>query len=187
MSQNKKILVIGDSISAAYGIAIEDGWVQLIQQTINQHSLAFSLINQSINGETSYGGLARISPSLLQHHPALVILELGANDGLNGTPPEVIKDNLRELIARSQKAGAKVLLLAIHTSSSYGGAYHDEFYRNYVALAEEMKCAWVPNLLQEISKSGNMLQDDGLHPTANAQPTIAKKIWPYLLTIIKAI
>jgi len=187
MPQNKKILVMGDSISAAYGFAIADGWVQLTQQTINQHAFPFNLINQSVNGETTYASLTRINSLLQEHHPALVIIELGANDGLNGSPPEVIKDNLRELISRSQNAGANVLLLAMQTSRSYGDAYRNEFYRNYSALAEEMTCSYIPDILQGISTQKDLLQQDGLHPTDKAQPLIAKKIWLYLLPLVEAI
>jgi len=187
MPHNKNILVMGDSISAAYGLAIADGWVQLTQQKINQQAYPFSLINQSVNGETTYASLTRINSLLQKHHPALVIIELGANDGLNGVPPEVIKDNLRELISRSQSAGANVLLLAMQTSHCYGDAYHDEFYRNYSALAKEMTCTYIPDILQGISTKENLLQQDGLHPTDKAQPLIAKKIWPYLLPLVEVI
>jgi len=187
MPLTKKILILGDSISAAYGMTIDDGWAYLIQQKIDQLSLPFSLINQSINGETSNGGLARISPLLQKHKPTLVILELGANDALHGTPPEVIKDNLHELISRCQKLGAQVLLLALQTSNNYGDTYRSHFYQNYTALADEMNCLLAPDILSGLNKKEEFLQADDLHPTSAAQPFIAKRVWHYLLPFIKSI
>jgi len=187
MPLTKKILILGDSISAAFGMATEDGWAYLIQQKINQHSMPFNLINQSINGETSNGGLARINSLLQKHLPTLVIIELGANDALHGMPPEVIKDNLHELISRCQKLGAQVLLLALQTSNNYGDTYRSHFYQNYTALANEMNCLLAPDILSELNKKEELLQADGLHPTSAAQPLIAKKVWRYLLPLIKPV
>ncbi|MEY8240383.1 MAG: arylesterase [Cycloclasticus sp.] len=184
-THSQTVLILGDSISAAYGLEIEHGWVSLAQQHIQQRQLSFNIINQSISGETSYGGLSRIESLLQQYQPTFVLIELGANDALHGVPTEVIQDNLRELILRSQQAGAETLVLGIHTANSYGETYRTSFCHIYQQLADEMGVALVPSILQEVINAGGMLQDDGLHPNLAAQTLISDKICRQLIPLLE--
>lgn len=186
ISSANTIVVLGDSISAAYNMPEEKGWVHLIQQTITYNGYPHTVINKSISGDTTAGGLARIDQALEQHKPNLVLIELGANDGLRGFPPILIKKNLRELIKRSKKAGAQVLLLSMRIPSNYGKRYTNLFYNNYPDLANEMDIPFVPFILKDIALAKDMFQEDKLHPNEKAQPIIAEKIWEYLEPVIKA-
>jgi len=180
----KSIVVLGDSISAAYGLDTEKGWVALLQQKINQQNMPYRLFNESISGDTSAGGLARIDNALARHKPELVLLELGANDGLRGLSPKTMKKNLAEIINRSQKTGAKVLLLGMRIPPNYGKRYVELFYNVYPQLAKEMNIAFVPFILEDIALDKKLMQKDGLHPNTKGQPFIANKIWHYLQPIL---
>ena len=181
----KSIVVLGDSLSASYRMATEDGWVHLVQQKIEQNKLAYSMMNESISGDTTAGGLARIDKALIQHKPALVLLELGANDGLRGLAPKRMKNNLKNIIKRSQKVGAKVLLLAMQIPPNYGKRYTDRFDQVYPQLAKDMNIPLVPFILKEIALNKGLLQKDHLHPNEKAQPLIADKVWKYLEPMIE--
>jgi len=176
----KTIMVLGDSISAGYGMPINKGWVSVLQQTLNEQNSPYTLINKSISGDTTAGGLARIDKALEQYKPEIVLLELGANDGLRGMPPVLIKQNLRKLIHRIQEKGAGVLLLSMRIPSNYGKRYTDMFYNNYPDLAEEMEIPFVPFILEDVALAQDMMQSDGLHPNEKAQPLIANKVWEHL-------
>jgi acyl-CoA thioesterase-1 len=180
----KSIVVIGDSISAGYGLEDGKGWVTLLQQKFNNRQKSYKVFNESISGDTTAGGLARIDKTLSRHNPELVLLELGANDGLRGLSPKLMKSNLAEMIKRSQKSGAKVLLLSMRIPPNYGKRYVDMFYKVYPQLAEEMNIPYVPFILEEVALVEEMMQKDGLHPNAKAQPIIADKIWQYLQPIL---
>ncbi len=162
----------------------EKGWVNVLQQTLNENDLPYTLINKSISGDTTRGGLARIDKALEQHKPEIVLLELGANDGLRGFPPILIKKNLRELIKRCQESGAQVLLLSMRIPTNYGKRYTDMFYNNYPDLAEEMDIPFVPFILEDVALAQDMMQKDGLHPNEKAQPVIAEKVWGYLEQVL---
>jgi acyl-CoA thioesterase-1 len=177
-------VVLGDSISAGYGIEVSQGWVALMQKKLNDTQHDFTLHNASISGDTSSGGLARIDPLLTQYKPSVLILELGANDGLRGLPPALMKSNLAEIIRRAQKANAKVLLLGIKIPPNYGKRYIEMFYNVYPQLAKEMNVPSIPFLLEDIALTSGMMQSDGLHPNAQAQPLIAEKIWQQLLPLL---
>lgn len=151
-----------------------------MQQTIYDERYDYKLINQSISGDTTHGGLARIDKALEQYKPEIVLIELGANDGLRGLPPILIKKNLRELISRAKNSGAQVLLLSMRIPSNYGKRYTDMFYNNYPELAEEMDIPFVPFILKDVALAQGMMQKDGLHPNQKAQPIIADKVWRYL-------
>ena len=176
----KSILVLGDSLSASYRMEMKDGWVNLIRQKIDQKNLPYSVFNESIPGDTTAGGLARVDKALIQHKPVLVLIELGANDGLRGLPPKRMKNNLKHIINRSQKVGAKVLLLAMQIPPNYGKRYTDMFDKVYPQLAKEMKVPIVPFMLKDIALNQELMQKDRLHPNEKAQPLIADKIWGYL-------
>jgi len=179
------IVVFGDSISAAYNMPEEKGWVNLLQQTLDDKGYPHTLVNQSISGDTTAGGLARIDKALEQHKPNLVLLELGANDGLRGFSPNLIKKNLRELIKRSRQSGAKVILLSMRIPSNYGKRYTELFYNNYLELAEEMNIPFVPFILEDVALKPDLMQADQLHPNEKAQPIIAEKIWSHLEPILQ--
>ncbi|MDF1828641.1 MULTISPECIES: arylesterase [Cycloclasticus] len=181
----KTIVVLGDSISAGYGMPIEKGWVNLLQQTLNEQNKPYTLINKSISGDTTAGGLARIDQALEQHTPEIVLLELGANDGLRGMPPTLIKKNLRELVKRIKANGAQTLLLSMRIPSNYGQRYTEMFYNNYPELAEEMDVPFVPFILEDVALEPDMMQADQLHPNEKAQPIIAQKIWDHLEPILQ--
>lgn len=176
----KSIVVLGDSISAGRGIKVEEGWVALLQQKLNQENKIYTIFNESISGDTTAGGVARIDKALILHKPDIVLLELGANDGLRGLSPKLMKANLAKIITRSQQTGAKVLLLAMRIPPNYGKRYVDKFYNIYPQLAKEMNIPFVPFILKEVALNKDMMQQDGLHPNAKAQPIIANKIWQHI-------
>lgn len=178
------LLVLGDSLSAAYGMALDQGWVALLQRRIEERGLAWRVVNASISGDTTAGGLARLPALLAEHRPALVILELGANDGLRGLPPERIADNLRRLIAMAREAGAGVLLVAVPMPPNYGQAYTLRFQRLFPEVAGDSGVALVPGLLDGIAVDVNQMQEDGLHPLPAAQPRMLEHVWGVLAPLL---
>lgn len=182
-STAKTVLVMGDSLSAAYGIDSDAGWVDLLRQRLNGESTDWHVINASISGETTDGGLRRLPALLTKHQPEIVIIALGANDGLRGFQPPAIKQRLAEMIALSQ-ANAKVLLLGIEIPPNYGAAYTSAFRNIYSSLATEYNTALLPFMLDDIYDGDGMMQADGLHPTAQAQPKILDNIWPKLSPLL---
>ncbi len=181
----KSIVVLGDSISAAHGLELKKGWVSLLQQKFNQQKKPYIIFNESISGDTSAGGLARIDSVIAQYKPELILLELGANDGLRGLSPKQMKLNLAEIINRSHKAGIKVLLLSMRIPPNYGKRYVDMFYQVYPQLSKELNIPFVPFILGEVALVKDMMQKDGLHPNAKAQPIIADKVWLYLEPVLE--
>jgi acyl-CoA thioesterase-1 len=179
------IIVLGDSISAGYGIKVDEGWVALLQKKLLEAKINYNISNASISGDTSAGGLARIDPLLTAHKPAIVLLQLGANDGLRGLSPVQMKSNLAEIVHRAQKAGAKVILLGMKIPPNYGKRYIDMFYNVYPQLAKELNIPFVPFLLEDVALNKDLMQADGLHPNAKAQPILANKIEPYLFPLLK--
>ena len=180
----KSVVVLGDSISAGYGIDVNKGWVNLLQQKFKQASMGFELRNESISGDTSAGGLARIDQLLSRHQPALVLVELGANDGLRGLSPQDMKRNLTEIVKRCDNNGAKVLLLGMKIPPNYGKRYIEMFYNIYPQLSNELKIPLVPFILEDIALHPEMMQADGLHPNASGQPLIAQKVWSHLQPLL---
>ena len=185
LAKPQTILVFGDSISAGYGIDVTQGWVSLLQKKLVESNSQYSIINASISGETSAGGLSRIDALLVTHKPDIVLLQLGANDGLRGLSPVQLKTNLAEIIYRSQKSGAKVILLAMKIPPNYGKRYIELFYAVYPELAGELNVQLVPFLLEDVALDKELMQADGLHPNAKAQPILASKIEPYLFPLLK--
>lgn len=181
----KSIVVLGDSISAGYGIEVSEGWVALLQQKLDQQGTGHIIHNESISGDTTAGGLARIDAALTLHKPAVVIVELGANDGLRGLPPALIKSNLAGIIQLARQNGAKVLLLSMKIPPNYGKRYIDLFYTIYPQLATELGIPYVPFIMEDVALTKDMMQQDGLHPNAKGQPVIADKVWPQLLPLLK--
>jgi len=181
----KSIVVLGDSISASYGIEVTEGWVALLQKKLNEKHSDCIISNESISGDTTAGGLARIDNVLKLHKPNIVIIELGANDGLRGLSPALIKSNLAEMIRRAQKADTKVLLLSMRIPPNYGKRYTDMFYSVYSQLSKELGVPYVPFILEDVALVKELMQQKGLHPNAEAQPIIADKILPHLLPLLK--
>ncbi len=179
------IVVLGDSISASYGMPVEQGWVSLLQKKLLTHHSRYSLYNASISGETSAGGLARVDALLNTQKPTIVLLQLGANDGLRGLSPVDMKSNLAEITRRAQNIGATVLLLSMKIPPNYGKRYIDLFYNIYPQLAQQLNITLVPFLLEDVALHKDLMQADGLHPNAKAQAILADKIEPYLLPLLK--
>ncbi len=180
----KSIVVLGDSISAGYGIDSGTGWVVHLQNKLNALNAGYQIHNASISGDTTAGGLARIDPILQQYRPEWVLLELGANDGLRGLSPSNMKQNLAAIIRRCRATGANVLLLSMRIPPNYGQRYVDLFYSVYPKLAEEENIPWVPFILEDVALVKNLMQKDRLHPTMQAQPLIADKIWGHLRPLL---
>ena len=184
-AMGKSIVVLGDSISAAYGIEVGQGWVALVQDKLYKEHYDYTVNNESISGDTSAGGLARIDNALSRHKPSVVIIELGANDGLRGLSPTVLKSNLAEISQRAQKAEAKVLLLSMRIPPNYGKRYTEMFYNVYPELSKELKVPYVPFILEDVALVKQLMQEDGLHPNAKAQAVIVEKIWPHLIKLLE--
>lgn len=184
-AQSQTILVFGDSLSAAYKLDPADGWVNLLQNKAKQLKLDHRFINASITGETTRGGLSRFKQALDKHHPDIVILELGGNDGLRGFPPKVIKQNLNRMIKLAKNQSAKLLLAGIYLPPNYGKRYTEMFHNIYVDLAKQYNIGLIPFLLEGIGTNTSLMQADGIHPTANAQPLIAKTVWEKLSLLLE--
>lgn len=177
-AERSVILVMGDSLSAAYNIPVSAGWVSLLEQRLDkQANTDWQVINASISGETTSGGLTRLPSLLRQHQPDLVLLELGANDGLRGLPPKHISNNLEKMLTLSKQKGAKVILIGILLPLNYGPAYSTRFEQIYPELAKKHQLPLVPFLLEGIADKPGLMQADGLHPTAEAQPEILETVW----------
>jgi acyl-CoA thioesterase-1 len=177
---NRSILVYGDSLSAAYGIPRERGWVTLLQQRLHQQGYSYQVINASISGETTSGGTSRINASLKQVKPDLILLELGANDGLRGLPVAEMQHNLNTMIKAGQAVGARILLIGIMIPPNYGPKYTRQFSESFPDLAKRYNLPLVPFLLDGIAGKPTLTQDDGLHPTAAAQGLILENVWKVL-------
>lgn len=176
------LLIVGDSLSAAHGIERDAGWVNLLRQRLGrQHQV----INASISGDTTSSGAARLPELLERHSPDIVLLELGGNDGLRGLSPQQMKLNLRDMIEKSQAADARVLLLGIEIPPNYGASYTDAFRGVFRQLSEEYAVPLVPFILDGVALQDAMMQDDGIHPTAEAQPTILDNVWEGLAPMLK--
>ena len=183
-SASKTLLVLGDSLSAEYGLARGTGWVPLLEKRLKTEKLDASIVNASISGDTTSGGRARIGPLLDKHKPDVVVLELGANDALRGLPLAATEDNLRAMIASAQKIGARVLLVGMQIPPNYGGDYTRKFASVFPKLASESKVALVPFFLAPLLERPDLFQSDRLHPTAEAQPLLLESIWPRLQPLL---
>lgn len=178
------ILVLGDSISSAYGLDVGKGWVQLLQTRLDEQSYNYRVVNASISGDTTNGGAARLPAALATHNPDIVVVELGGNDGLRGLPLSETRNNLERIIVESQKAGARVLLLGMRLPPNYGPAYNNAFHAIYENLADRYKVARVPFLLDGIGGVDELMQADGIHPRAEAQPMMLNNVWPFLQPVL---
>jgi acyl-CoA thioesterase I len=182
-SASKSILVLGDSLSAEYGLARGSGWVALLQQRLQTEKLDATITNASISGETTSGGKTRL-PALLQHKPDIVIIELGANDALRGLQLSATESNLRAMISAAQQAKSKVLLVGMRIPPNYGRDYTEKFFSQYATLAKQTKVSLVPFLLNGIPDKPEMFQADRMHPTAQAHPIILNNVWVELKPLL---
>ncbi len=180
------ILVLGDSISAGYGVAVEDGWVAGLRERLEAENYPHRVVNASITGDTTSGGRARLPDALERHEPAIVIIELGGNDGLRGQPLEAMRRNLQAMIEHARGADAAVLLLGIRLPPNYGRAYIERFIDVYEELADTTGVALVPRVLENVGERREFMQDDGIHPNADGHTVILDNVWPTLLPLVKA-
>lgn len=174
------ILVVGDSISAAFGMSMQEGWVSLLEKRLQQQVPQLTVINASISGDTTQGGLTRLPALLKQHQPTLTIIELGGNDGLRGTPIINMKSNLQKMIVMAKEANSEVLLLGMQIPPNYGPRYTELFRNTYTDLAQKHKVALVPFLLEGVAEHSELMQADGIHPTAKAQPIMLELVLPFM-------
>jgi acyl-CoA thioesterase I len=174
------ILILGDSISAGYGIEINQGWVTLLQQRLREHKYPYEVVNASISGDTTANGLARLPEALNTYHPKVTIIELGGNDGLRGIPPAVIQRNLVQLIALAQQAHSQVLVVGVRLPPNYGPEYTQQFQKIFHTIQTQRKVIVVPLFLKAIDDNPKLMQPDGVHPTAVAQPQLLNNVWVVL-------
>lgn len=181
------VLVLGDSLSAAYGLAPNEGWVTLLSQRLQAAKPARAVVNASISGETTAGGLARLPPLLSQHKPALVIVELGANDGLRGLPLAEVRTNLSKILTAVRDAGARSVLIGIELPVNYGPQYRDGLRTLYRGLATEFNVPLLPFLLDGVALDPALMQDDGLHPKAAAEARVLQNVWDVVGPVLETL
>ena len=184
VASDRTILVFGDSLSAALGLRPEQGWVELLARRLHSQGYGYEVINASVSGETSSGGLQRLPRALELHRPTLVILELGANDGLRGLPVAEMRSNLSRMVSLSQAAGARVLLVGIRIPPNYGQRYGEQFAGSFPTLAEQNHLPFVPFLLQDVALNPGLMQEDGMHPNAAGEPVVLENVWPHLKPLL---
>ncbi len=174
------VLVVGDSISAAFGLETSQGWVHMLQQRLDSEAPEYQVVNASISGDTTVGGRSRLPTLLDEHAPAIVILELGGNDGLRGQSPVQLKQNLAAMVEQSQEVGARVVLLGMRMPPNLGQRYTTAFAKAFDSLAAEQELPYVPFFLEGVGGVAQMMQADGIHPTAAAQQRLLDNLWPVL-------
>jgi acyl-CoA thioesterase-1 len=183
-SASKVVLVLGDSLSAEYGLGRGDGWVALLEKRIADNRLKFDIVNASISGETTSGGKSRLPALLEKNHPSVLIVELGANDGLRGLPLAETRKNLQDIVSAARKTNTRVLLVGMQLPPNYGTDYTKRFAALFPALAKESKVALVPFLLEGVVTQPQLFQADRIHPTAAAHPIILDNVWPHLKPLL---
>ncbi|MFZ3289880.1 MAG: arylesterase [Telluria sp.] len=183
-SAPKTVLVLGDSLSAEYGLNRGSGWVALLEQKLRAEKIDAHIVNASISGETTSGGRARLPALLGQHRPAVVVIELGANDGLRGLPVPAAEANLRAMVGMARQNKAQVLLVGMRMPPNYGRAYTERFFGMYKKLSKDLKAPLVPFMLEGVAERPALFQADRLHPSAEAHPIILANIWPQFSTLV---
>lgn len=180
----KSVLVLGDSLAAAHNIPVESGWVHLLGTRLHNMVPKWTVVNASISGETSLSGRNRLPALLSTYQPRVLVLELGANDGLRGLPLDSLRDNLAAMLDAASQAHVRVLLVGIELPVNYGPAYRDRLRAVYADLARSHDVALVPFLLDGVALEPGLMQDDGLHPRAQAQPRVLQNVWPQLQSLL---
>lgn len=184
-ASERTVLVLGDSLSAAYNMAVDAGWVSLLERRLARHQPPYEVVNASISGDTTGGGLARLPALLTAHRPAIVIVELGGNDGLRALAPARTRDNLAAIVARAKEAGAQVLLLGVRLPPNYGPAYNERFLGLFREVAAMHEVPLVPFMLVGVDDDAALMQDDGIHPNAQAQARILANVWAGLAPLLQ--
>jgi len=179
------ILVVGDSISAAHGVALEDGWVARLRERLAAQGYPHHVVNASVGGDTTSGGRARLPDALAKHNPAIVVIELGGNDGLRGQPLDAMAANLGAMIEAARDSGARVLLLGLRLPPNYGPAYTDKFTAVYEGVAADYDTALVPRMLAGVGERREHMQADGIHPDASGHAAILDNVWPALVPLLE--
>lgn len=183
--QAKTIMIVGDSLSAGYGITTQQSWVNLLQKRLDQqYPKQHKVVNASVSGETTSGALARLPKLLQTHRPDLVVIELGGNDGLRGQPPKMIEKNLAQLVQKSQQAKAKVVLFGMKIPPNYGTAYSKAFENNYKTVSQQYKIPLLPFFLEGVAGNKNLIQSDQIHPNAKAQPILLNNAYPSIQRLL---
>lgn len=184
-SKTSPVLVLGDSLSAEYGLPRGTGWVALLEARLKEKKIDTTIVNASISGDTTSSGRSRLPALLSQHRPAVVIIELGGNDGLRGLPLAATEANFRAMVGAAQQSGAKVLLTGMRMPPNYGREYTEQFFSIYPRVAKDSNAALVPFLLEGIAEKQQLFQADRIHPMAEAHPTILENVWPHLKPLVK--
>jgi acyl-CoA thioesterase-1 len=179
------LLVMGDSLSAAYNLRQQDGWVSLLENQLSESHPDIKVVNASVSGETTQGGLSRFSALLTTHEPKWVILELGANDALRGYPLNQTTLNLEKMVEQADKANSTVLLMGNHIPQNYGKRYTEMFFNLYKDIADKYDLIYLPFMLQDVALNKDLMQDDGFHPNKNGQPAVLQNIQPYLQVLLE--
>lgn len=185
-SAPKTVLVLGDSLSAEYGLARGAGWVALLEQKLQGQKIEARIVNASVSGETTSGGRTRLPALLSKHQPSIVVIELGANDGLRGLPVAAAEANLRTMVKDARGAGAQVLLVGMRMPPNYGRDYADKFFAMFGTLSRDTKAPLAPFMLDGVAEKNELFQADRMHPLAAAHPIILGNIWPHLLPLLRA-
>ncbi len=186
LAQAATILVWGDSLSAGYGLKAAEAWPALLQTRLQREGFRHVVVNASVSGETSSGGRSRLPAALAEHEPAIVVLALGANDGLRGLPPRLMADNLAAMVSAAEAAGARVLLVGMQMPPNYGATYTRNFARVFRQLADERQLAFAPFLMEGFAQKPEMFLADGIHPNASAQPLVLETIWTPLRPLLES-
>jgi acyl-CoA thioesterase-1 len=182
---DRTILVFGDSLSAAYGLRPEQGWVALLDKRLRTQGYGYTVVNASVSGETTSGGLQRLPRALELNKPQILVLELGSNDALRGLPLGNAKDNLSKMVELGEKAGVKVLLVGMRIPPNYGPKYTADFVKMYADLSARYRASLVPFLLESVALDSSRMQEDGLHPNALGEPAVLDTLWPQLVPLLK--
>ena len=180
----QKLLVLGDSLSAAFSIDRNEGWVQLLQQRLTDKGYNYKIVNASISGDTTQSGVSRLPLALNKHNPAIVIVALGGNDGLRGLPLSLSQQNLQTIIERAKQNGSKVVLCGVRLPPNLGPIYNQKFQTMFKTLATRNNIAFVPKLMKNVSDHPELLQADGVHPTAKGQPIMLENVWTELKSLL---
>ena len=181
---SETILVLGDSLSGAFGLDTAEGWVSLLQQKLTAQGYGYRVVNASVSGDTTRNGLSRIQPALKTHRPSIVIIALGANDGLRGLPFSEIENSLADIIQRCKERGTKTLLVGVRLPPNYGPVYNQKFAELYQRLSESYHIPLVVKMLHGVAENRELMQADGMHPKAEAQPQVMENIWAGLMPLL---
>lgn len=179
------ILIVGDSLSAGYGVSVDATWVALLKKKLAEQGYGYRVVNASVSGETTGGALTRLPRALQLHRPAIVVFELGGNDGLRGLPLRQVRSNFAAMLAQATAAGAKSMLVGMRMPTNYGPAYADQFHALYDELAKQFAVPLVSFFLDGVADNESLMQADGIHPTTQAQPILLNTVWPILQTMLK--